>query len=317
MQRKYFAQYRAIIDLVEPIPLRILRPFRFTVREYFGHIEELMDSIRRVGLLQPIIVRPSNESFEVVAGHRRLEACRRLRWKQIPAIVKDLGDKEAFEICVSENVQRSTLNPIEEAKAFKSYVEEHRWGSISQLAIEIGKSEPYVSHRILLLRLPEEILAKIGEGSLSPSIGRELVWLNGEQLQQQMVRVIEENGFSVRQSHRLAAYAKSGIEVSEAANWVRLGVTPPNEDNEPDFLVKRGSNENIGAGLTRRSDERSKLKTLEGVILILRMTLIRMDEQVEKSKSRDVRDFLVEQRFAVHSLIDSCVRRKKEIELEV
>src|SRR5579862_9921692 len=104
MQRKYVTQYRDSIDLVEPIALRNLKPFRFTVREQVGRIEELMDSIRRVGLLQPIIVRPVPGFFEVVAGHRRLEACRRLRWKQIPAIVKDLSDRAAYEVCICENV---------------------------------------------------------------------------------------------------------------------------------------------------------------------------------------------------------------------
>jgi ParB family chromosome partitioning protein len=308
MQRKYVTKYRDSIDLVEPIAIGSLRPFRFTVREQVAGIEDLMGSIRNVGLLQPIIVRPVPGFFEVVAGHRRLEACRRLRWKQIPAIVKELSDRAAYEICISENVQRNTLNPIEEAKAFKAYVEEQKWGSISELARGIGKSEPYVSHRILLLKLPEQVLGKISTGAISPSIGRELIWLERSDLQEQMAKIVENNELSVRETHKLARLAKSGLKTEDLIYFQKESVAE--EKSEPDFAPriskKRGAKQGV---------RESKTRSLDRTVLILRMTLIRLDEIIERCEYNDIKDFVMERRFAIHSMIDECVKTRKELEL--
>ena len=315
MQRKYIAQYRDFIDMVEPIPIRSLRPFRYSLRDYVGDIEELMESVRSLGLLQPIVVRPASGSFEVIAGHRRLEACRRLRWKQVPSIVKDFTDKEAYEACVSENVQRRTLDTIEEAKAFKAYVEDHKWGSISELARRIGKSEPYVSHRILLLKLPKDVLEKINSHSITPSIGRELVWIESPELQNYLANAIEENGLSVREAHKLAELAKSGMDKNNALKLARGehlengAADNEDKDNRPDFM---GLSPGERAALAS-NPENTKLKSLARTVLILRMTLIRLDQIIEGSKSDDIRDFLVERRFAIHSIIDECVRARKEL----
>ena len=124
-------------------------------------VRELVLSIREHGLIQPITVRPMNSGFEVVAGHRRLKACKLLRWKRIPCTVRSLSDKAAFEIQLVENIQRESLDPIEEAESFKKYVLDYGWGGVSHLARVISKSEQYVSGRIQILRLPEGILTEI------------------------------------------------------------------------------------------------------------------------------------------------------------
>ena len=138
-------------------------------------IRALAASIGRHGLLQPIIVRPAQNGFEIVAGHRRFFACKLLRWKAITAHVKELSDKDAFEIQMVENIQRRTLNSVEEARSFKLYVTEYGWGGTTQLANAIMKSEQYVSSRIQLLNLPEDILQKIESEELKVSHALEIL----------------------------------------------------------------------------------------------------------------------------------------------
>ena len=141
-------------EIVEWVETILIHPSKCFVRRDNGAVNDLVDSIRQHGLLQPLIVRPDGSTLELVCGQRRLTACKILRWKTIPCIVREIGEKEAFEISLAENLQHKTLNPIEEAIAFKQYVQLAGWGSVHELALKIGKSPEYVSHRIALLRLP-------------------------------------------------------------------------------------------------------------------------------------------------------------------
>src|SRR5215216_808317 len=99
----------------------------------FSHVEvsTLSYSIAQKGLLQPIIVRPKEEYYEIIAGNRRFEACKSLGWRKITCHILDLTDKDAFEVSLTENIQRKSLNPLEEALAFKMYVKDFGWGGIS------------------------------------------------------------------------------------------------------------------------------------------------------------------------------------------
>ena len=99
----------------------------------------------KTGLLQPIVVRTNNlGSFEVVAGNRRFSACKKLGWRKISRHLVELDDKSAFEVSIVENVQRHTLNPIDESLAFRKYVEQFGWGGISELSQKLSKSTSYV-----------------------------------------------------------------------------------------------------------------------------------------------------------------------------
>ena len=155
-----------IIDnsIVEPIELRMIRPSKLLVRYTpSGHSTDfvnLKSSIKEHGLLQPIVVRPVDHGFEIVAGHRRFSACRSLRWRFIQCKIRDLSDKHAYEIQLTENVQRKSMDPIEEAEAYQKYVNEYGWGGVSDLGQKIGKSEEYVSHRMQLLKLPGDVREK-------------------------------------------------------------------------------------------------------------------------------------------------------------
>ena len=182
-------------------------------------IDELSQSIKKHGLLQPIIVRPINRGFEIVAGHRRFQACKLLRWKTIPAMVKDVSDKDAFEIQLVENIQRKTLDPIEEAQAFKLYVSDYGWGGVTYLAETIMKSEQYVSSRIQLLKLPQNVIDKVKSGELKVSHAFELLGLEGRSLENISDDIINKN-MSVKEIRRYKhqlAFAKEKENVENTA----------------------------------------------------------------------------------------------------
>ena len=111
------------------------------LRSNMSNVEELAESINKIGLLQPIIVRTnSSENFEIVAGNRRFNACKKLGKRKIACHIVELDDKKAFEISIIENVQRHTLNPIDESLAFRKYVEQFGWGGVSELSQKLSKS---------------------------------------------------------------------------------------------------------------------------------------------------------------------------------
>ena len=132
-------------SIVEQIEMKMIRPSQFSIRDKFQRndcdFETLVNSIREHGLLQPILIRPLEHGFEIVAGHRRFQACRTLRWRFITAKIRELSDKQTYEIQLTENIQRKSMDPIEEAEAFRRYVIDFGWGGVSELAKKIGKSE--------------------------------------------------------------------------------------------------------------------------------------------------------------------------------
>ena len=173
-----------MIGVIEDIELSKIRPSNNPLRKDVSEsLEELMHSIKMIGLVNPIVVRPINGSnFEIIAGHRRFQACKLLGWKKIPCQVVDLDERKAYELALIENIQAKTLTPIEEALAFKRYVEEKGWGGVSELARRIGKSQSYVSARLSLLKLPKAIQEAIISRQITPSVAQELVTLPNQQL---------------------------------------------------------------------------------------------------------------------------------------
>ena len=180
----------------------MIRPPRVMLRTDSGPIKGLMLSIRDKGLLEPIIVRPAEDGFEVVAGMRRFEACKKLGWRRLPAHVVELDDREAFEVSLLENIQRETLNPIEEARAFRNYVEEFGYGGETELARRIGKSQEYVSRRIGLLSLPQRVQDEIMRRRIAPSVAQELTMLNDDDAEE-MAEEIGSEGLSLREVRRI------------------------------------------------------------------------------------------------------------------
>ena len=169
-------------------------------------LDELAQSIKENGLIQPIIVRQSPViGYEILAGERRYRASLLAGLRSIPAVVKQLSDQEMMVQSIIENLQRENLNPIEEARAYKSLVE--KGFTHAEIADKMGKSRPYISNSIRLLSLPEQILSEVENGKLSQAHARSLVGLNKEQQDYFLQRIIEED-ISVRKLEALLTEKK-------------------------------------------------------------------------------------------------------------
>ena len=176
-------------------------------KEFDGEkLDELAQSIKENGVIQPIIVRQSPViGYEILAGERRYRASLLAGLRSIPAVVKQLSDQEMMIQSIIENLQRENLNPIEEARAYESLVE--KGFTHAEIADKMGKSRPYISNSIRLLSLPEQILSEIENGKLSQAHARSLVGLNKEQQDYFFQRIIEED-ISVRKLEALLTEKK-------------------------------------------------------------------------------------------------------------
>jgi len=153
----------------------------FNPRKAFeeNELKELSDSIRQVGVLQPVLVRPKGKKFEIVCGERRFKACVQAELKTIPAIVRSLTDDEALEIAITENLQRKDISPIEEAIAYKRLADTGRY-DVANLSVRFGKSEAYIRNRMKLNDLTENILKLVNDDVLSISVALELCKYSAE-----------------------------------------------------------------------------------------------------------------------------------------
>jgi ParB family chromosome partitioning protein len=272
---------------LEELEIHAIRPPKYSLRSDLGMLEELMSSIGEKGLLEPVVVRPVGDGFEVVAGCRRLEACRRLGWRKIPCHIIELDDREAYEASLIENLQHETLDPIEEAKAFKRYVDEYGWGGMSELARRIGKSVQYVSARIKLLSLPQEVQDKISRRhEIFPSVAQELLNLDEEEAKKVTELIVERR---VTRS-----------EVRTMVRRVREG-----RELDPPYPWQVSSNTERGS----RGVERA----LNRCIAALKICLYRVNEAVEDVEDWQMKEILWQHREGLNRQIDSLIRLKKKI----
>ena len=187
-----------------------IRPDKTQPRRHFdeAHIEELAESIRSKGVLQPLIVRRSGDGYVLVAGERRWRAAQRAGLRELPVMVKDVTENEAFELALIENIQREDLNPIEEAEAYRRLIEEHGLTQ-EELAARVGKERPTIANALRLLRLPDAIKQAIVAGQLSMGHARALLAMPDEgDLKKAADKVIAEN-LSVRAVEALVQRLKS------------------------------------------------------------------------------------------------------------
>ncbi len=282
-------------DLVpEYIDVKLIQHSPNNARKTLSNIESLIDSIKENGLLQPIIVRLSGNKFEVVAGNRRLEACKRLHWLKIPSLVRELSDKEAYEIGLIENIERETLTPVEEAKAFQLYVKEKGWGGAKSLAEKIGRSEEYVSHKIALLSLPKLVLDLISSDKISPSAAHELIWIKNADDQKALAKTTAELGISAKKVREAVVLSKSGQCMDNVLSTM---------------TVARG-------GRPKDAAEK-RMKLLEKSILTLRICMLRLDSIIEELdnelRSDSLREVLIQKRLLIHNEIDELIHMKKSL----
>jgi len=161
-------------------------------------ISELATSIKEHGLLQPIIVRQKNNLYEIIAGERRYRAMKLLEWVEVPAIIRNLDDRETASIALIENLQREELTPIEEAYAYEQLIELH---SLTQeaLAQRLGKGQSTIANKLRLLKLPDEIKNAVMEKQLSERHARALISLKDSELQISLFEEVLEKHLNVKQ----------------------------------------------------------------------------------------------------------------------
>jgi ParB family transcriptional regulator, chromosome partitioning protein len=200
-----------LIGIIEEIDIhRIKLPELTLYGADRNETPELVDSIRQNGLLHPIIVRTRRSSFEIIAGCRRYNACRKLGLRRIICHIVELDDKSAFEISLIENIQRRSLDPIEEARAFRCYVDDRGWGGLTELASKISKSTAYICKRLSLLELPEELLKQISSCRMCPSTAEELIPLKDSNERHRIAGLVIKNAYSSRQTRKLVRTSQEG-----------------------------------------------------------------------------------------------------------
>jgi ParB family transcriptional regulator, chromosome partitioning protein len=186
------------IDLIVPNPSQP----RLVFNE--ERLEELTVSIRENGILQPILVRPFGNQYQLIAGERRLSAAQRAGLLKIPAVVREVPDERILELALVENIQREQLNPMEEAQAYQNLMEETQQTQ-EQVAERLGKDRSTIANAVRLLKLPSAVGQLISEGKLSPGHARALLAANAPV--PEMTRIaatIIEKGWSVRETERWA-----------------------------------------------------------------------------------------------------------------
>ncbi len=167
-------------------------------------LAELVDSIREVGLLQPIVVRPTADAYELVMGERRLRASKSAGLKTIPAIVRDTADHELLRDALLENLHRVQLNPLEEAAAYQQMLDDFDC-SQEELAVRVMRSRPHISNTLRLLKLPGTVQRRVAAGVLSAGHARALLTLSDPVAMERLAQRIVAEGLSVRSVEEIVA----------------------------------------------------------------------------------------------------------------
>lgn len=191
----------SIQEEIQQVPIDHIKPNKYQPRSVFSEekIEELARTIHTHGVIQPIVIRPlEDNSYEIIAGERRYRAMKLLEWTEVPAIIRDIDDKETASIALIENLQREELTPIEEAYAYEQLLELH---SLTQeaLAQRVGKGQSTVANKLRLLKLPNEIKEALMAKEISERHARALMPLKEKELQLTLYEEVVEEQLNVKQ----------------------------------------------------------------------------------------------------------------------
>jgi len=184
---------------LEELPTAMIKPNRFQPRDHFDEeaLGALADSIREVGVLQPVLVRPVDDGYELIAGERRWRAARRIGLQAIPALVRDTDDATALEHALVENLHRDNLNPLEEAAAYQQLIEDFGL-THDAVAAQVGRSRVTVTNALRLLQLPPSIQRLVHENRLSMGHARALLATPDRAFQEQLAKRAAAEDLSVR-----------------------------------------------------------------------------------------------------------------------
>jgi ParB family chromosome partitioning protein len=184
---------------LDEIPVAAIRPNPYQPREHFDEEElaSLAESVREVGILQPVLVRETDDGYELIAGERRWRAARRVGLQNIPALVRDTDDASALEHALVENVHRSDLNVLEEAAAYQQLIEDFGL-THEEVSIRVGRSRTSVTNTLRLLQLPPTVQRLVRDRSLTMGHARALLGTPDRALQEKLAQRVVAEGLSVR-----------------------------------------------------------------------------------------------------------------------
>jgi ParB family transcriptional regulator, chromosome partitioning protein len=253
------------------VPIEFLRPNPRNPRREFGdaELDELAASIRERGIIQPILVRGvrgAADAYEIIAGERRWRAAQRAGLHDVPVALLEVGDRESLEIAIIENVQRTDLNPLEEAMGYGALMEEFGYGQ-DEVAKIVGKSRPHVANTLRLLKLSDKVKAYISSGKLTAGHARMLVGQpNAEEFAEQIVA----RGLNVRQVENLAR--ESGKKQKRETK--RTGRIAKDADTE---AVEKRLSDSLGLAVTIEHHADGS-----GLVQVHYRTLEQLDEVIRR-----------------------------------
>lgn len=221
-----------------------IQPNNLQPRDFFNEEEMigLVESIKRHGILQPVIVRPLSQGYMLIAGERRWRAAKKIGLKEIPAIVRQADDLNTLEIALIENIQREDLNPIEKGKGFQELINKFKLTQ-EQVAQIVGKDRSSVTNYIRLLELPQEIQDNVSRGTTSMGHARAILSVQGRDARLRLFEQIMKEGLSVRDVEELVASEKK--QAVSQKTITAAASTPHIKDLEDRFRRFFGTKVNI------------------------------------------------------------------------
>jgi ParB family chromosome partitioning protein len=207
------APVRTDAKTTRTLPIAFLKPNPNQPRKTFAEteLEDLANSIREKGILQPILVRPVkgvSDTYEIVAGERRWRAAQRAKLHDVPVVVREMEDGEALELAIVENVQRADLNAIEEAAAYQELIGRFHYTQ-EQIAQEVGKSRSHVANTLRLLKLPQSVQAMLRDGKLTAGHARTLI---GAPDAEARAKAIVESALNVREAEQRSEKVRKAVQ---------------------------------------------------------------------------------------------------------
>nr|WP_314638590.1 ParB/RepB/Spo0J family partition protein [uncultured Olsenella sp.] len=198
------------------LPLSQIKPNKGQPRKKFDQqsLEDLSDSIKKNGVLQPILVRKKGANYEIVAGERRYQAAKLAGLEEIPVSIREISDDEVFQLALIENLQRSDLDPIEEALGYRKLIKDNGFTQ-EQLGKILSKSRSAVANSLRLLDLPQEVQDMMADGKLTAGHARAILAVAGEEGRLKLAQKVLEQGLSVRQTENLAPLFSGNNETGE------------------------------------------------------------------------------------------------------
>ena len=215
-------------------------------------LEELADSIKQFGLIQPLVVQKRDGYYEIIAGERRWRAAKKAGLKEVPVIIRDYTDEEMMEIALIENLQREDLNPIEEAQAYKRLINDYKLKQ-DEIAEKVSKSRVAITNSMRLLKLSEKVQDMIVDEMISSGHGRALLALNDKKMQEELANRIFDEKLSVRETEQIVKALNNPKEKKQKEEYSDNFVY---EKIENEFKEIKGTNVSI----KRKSQDKGKIE---------------------------------------------------------